>query len=266
MKMNGACHGLLVAVLLMTFGAAQASEVIVGESLEDVIADRGQPRGFIRSGGYLLLDYEHGKVELRDDKVVRAELLTDEELAAYREHMAKRNLAAARAAAARRAALIAEGTKVRNDKLADPGFMASPASDQVAFWRWFRQKYPAVDVGGEYAVVLQKYEAELAEQSREAARRQEIAELEARAADAERAAADAQREAEIARAYGYYYSSYSYPVCYVKPAYRCAPLKPQPLPVATPNRSATLTWAVGPSVMPPASTQGTTIGWLAWER
>jgi len=263
MQMNSMRHGFLLAAILLVAQTSRASEVIVGESLGDVLVDMGQPRGFIRSGSYLLLDYEHGKVELRDDKVVRVDLMTDEQLVAYRDRMAKRNAAAARAATARRAALFAEGTRVRDDKLADPAFVALPAAEQVAFWQWFRQKYPGVEVGGEYAVALRRSEAELAEQSREAVRRREIEVLEARVADAERAAADAQREAELARAYGYYST---YPIGYVRPFQPCAPVYPKPYPVVTPRNSASLTWAVGPSVMPPASTQGTTIGWLAWEK
>ena len=263
MQMNVMRHGFLFAMLLLLAQTSRASEVIVGESLGDVLVDMGQPRGFIRSGSYLLLDYEHGKVELRDDKVVRVDLMTDEQLAAYRERMAKRNAAAARAAAARRAALFAEGTQIRNDKLADPAFVSLPAAEQVAFWQWFRQKYPMVEVGGEYAVTLQRYEAELAAQSRETARRREVEMLEARVAEAERAAADAQREAELARAYGYYST---YPIGYVRPFQPCAPAHPAPYPVATPRNSASITWAVGPSALPPASTCGTTIGWLAWEK
>lgn len=264
MTMNSMRHGFLLAVgLLVTQASFASSEVIVGESLGDVLVEMGQPRGFIRSGSYLLLDYANGKVELRDEKVVRVELMTDEELAAYRERMAKRNAAAAKAASARRAALLAEGTQVRDNKLADPAFLSLPAAEQVAFWQWFRQKYPGVEVGGEYAVVLHRYEADLAEQSLAAARRREIERLEARVAEAERAAAEAQREAELARAYGYYTT---YPICYVRPFQPCAPAHPKPYPTATPRNGASLTWAVGPSALPPASTSGTTIGWLAWEK
>lgn len=266
MQMNMTFQGLVLAIFFVTSGSLRASEVLVGESLDEVMAEMGQPRGFIRSGTYLLLDYEHGKVELKEGKVVRAELMTDEQLAAHRDLMAKRNIAAAKAAASRRAALIIEGTRIRNEKLADPAFMSLPASEQVAYWRWFRQAYPVVDVGGEYAVALQRYETELAVQSREAARAREIAALEDRVAEAERAAADAQWEAQQAWTYRYYYTAY--PSCYVKPSYPCAPSKPQPqpLPVATPHHSATIKWAIGPSMPPPASTSGTTIGWLAWER
>ena len=124
MQMNVTRHGWFLAIFLLAGSVSMAAEVVVGDSLKDVLEDMGQPRGLIRSGSYLLLDYEHGKVELQDNTVVRAELMTDEELVAYRERTAKRHVAAAKAAAVRRAALIAEGTRVRNAQLADPAFLS----------------------------------------------------------------------------------------------------------------------------------------------
>ena len=266
MDMKPLRSALVLALILAASGTLRASEVVVGEPLADVLLDLGKPRGFIRAGSYLLLDYERGKVELRDEKVVQADLMTDEELAAYKELTARRTAMASKAAMERRIALFAEGTKVRDAKLTDPVFLSSPASEQVAFWRWFRQKYPGVEIGGEYAVVLQKYEAELDAQQREADQKQQVAELEARVADAERAAAEAQEEAERARQYYGYYSTY--PICYVRPSVPCGPTVIRP-PVQVPSRPGlSLTWSIGPGprALPPASTCGTTIGWLAWER
>ena len=96
MQMNVMRHGWFLAIFLLAGSQSMAAEVVVGDSLKDVLVDMGQPRGLIRSGSYLLLDYEHGKVELQDNTVVRTELMTDEELAAYRERTAKRNVAAAK--------------------------------------------------------------------------------------------------------------------------------------------------------------------------
>jgi hypothetical protein len=196
-----------VMALVLAAATSWASDVRVGDALDAVLAALGQPQGYIRSGDYVLLAYERGRVELNDNRVVRADLVSAEE--AERQRMARLRREAQRreAAALRRAQLIVEGTGVRDRKLADPLFAVSHPQEQVSFWQAFRRSYPDVDVTLPYAEALGRLETLRRAEALDSERRRQIAELEDRVAAAEDRARVA--ELQIVRC-GYPYGSWWY--------------------------------------------------------
>src|SRR6056297_3008825 len=81
---------IYLVLLVMLPLAAMAEEVLVGDSKEDVLSALGEPRGRIASGEYELLDYERGRIELQDGKVVSVDLMSPRQLARSKAEAARR--------------------------------------------------------------------------------------------------------------------------------------------------------------------------------
>ncbi len=170
-------------------------KIALGDSEQAVRDALGAPIGYIRSGSYLLLMYDRGKVEFEDGKVVEMNLVSAEEarkLKAQREQRRK-ELAAEREAS--RAKRHAEGVALKEKTLSDPVFRASSVEHQLAFWKSFRLKHPDVPVDAEYAEALAKRK----KQNEELAAQERLLEMEKRVALAEAEAEEARRDAEEAR-------------------------------------------------------------------
>ena len=129
----------LVIVLSSLAPAGAAFEVALGDDLDAVTAALGEPQGYMLTGTRAVLTYERGKVELRDDKVVSVDLVSPDVAAA-------RKTEAEAARRQREAQQAARGTRLRDAKLDDPEFLFLPPTQQFAFWRSFRQQYPAIDL------------------------------------------------------------------------------------------------------------------------
>ena len=207
---------LLAMAMLTTLGGARAVER--GATPEAVRAELGEPAGLLLLGARMLYTYDRGEVEFYSNVVVRAELLTAE---AFEQRRIARAAEAERQRAwadALRAARIVEGQQVLANLRADPSFAYRPASEQVAYWRSFRQLYPEMAVEQEYADALRRLELDERERRVAQAENRRIAELEERVADAEDRARQAerrslQRSSAVDYGYGYGYG-YRYPVCY----------------------------------------------------
>jgi hypothetical protein len=147
-----------------------AAEVAPGDSLWDVRAVLGAPRGELKVGERHFLYYERGAVELQSGVLVRSGLRTPEEQAALvaREQRAREEKETSRAG------LIAEGIALRDRKLADATFLAAPLSYQVSFWEDFAQRYPEVSCGEPLMIARMRLREQLDEkrQREEAADRQ----------------------------------------------------------------------------------------------
>jgi hypothetical protein len=234
-------------------GLALAADIGPGSTLSNVVAGLGQPRGYIRAGTYLLLDYERGKVELESNVVVRCSIMTESELADRKAREARQAELNRAWAEAQRSHRIAEGTRLRDHKLADPYFLGMPAHQQVAFWRDFRVKYPEVDVDREYSAAMREYELELVEQARDARHAMDVAELERQVEEAQRAAEEAREAQERAESLNRYYG-YSYvrpiycPPVVVTPKPPCRPPHVQPRPVIRAS------WSIGGGLLGSEST------------
>jgi hypothetical protein len=108
------------------------AEIKPGDSLVKVVNELGRPRGYIHAGSYLLLDYELGKVELHDKVVKKADLMTEEELAAYKVRRAEQQEQDRILSDLRRAQRIEEGTRVLSAKLNDPFFAVQSGAARLA--------------------------------------------------------------------------------------------------------------------------------------
>jgi hypothetical protein len=190
--------GAAVLALITLVGPAcpgAAAGIEPGQSRDEVTAVLGAPSGSIVMGGREVLYYERGSVELREGRVVSADLVTAEEARRRREAERAAHLAWQRAEAARRARNKAEGEAELQRLLNDPAFLLGDPDAQVAVWHDFLRRYPEVPAGAHLTQALQR--AEAARDRRE--RDTRIAELERRTAEAERQARQAAEEIERRR-------------------------------------------------------------------
>ncbi len=174
MKVPIVCLGLA-----LSNGSILASvEVQRGVSLEEVRFILGVPSGELLRGGRQVLYFERGEVELQNGTVTRVNLRSPAEhaiLAAREERMREdRDV--------RRAQRVAEGTALRDRKLADSAFQVAPLSYQVAFWEDLARRYPEISC----AEPLMIARVRLSEQQEERRRSDELAD---RLADREERAA-----------------------------------------------------------------------------
>lgn len=174
--------GFLLTLTLAVAPLAAASTVTPGGSLTDVRVELGRPTGRMQLGERQLLYYPHGLVELVDDRVTRVDLRTPEEQASLEQREARRRAERDE----RRMAAVAEGTALRDRKLADATFAAAPAAYQAAFWEDFARRYPEVSCVEPLTIARLKLGEELEEKARQREDAQRIAELEARLEAAER--------------------------------------------------------------------------------
>jgi len=187
--------------ILFGWLAAQAAWAVkLGDGREAVIAEMGQPTGVIRMPDREMLYYERGTVHLRKDKVIKAELLTADEVRKRREAEAQERVALARAAVEQRLRLKTEGEAVRAKMENDPELLNADAEVVVTRWREFIAKYPEVPPGESYTKALKQYGEQL---SREAQERR-LADLEFRTSQAEaRAAAAVEESRRLRNTVGY---------------------------------------------------------------
>jgi hypothetical protein len=171
---------VLLAVVLSAapFGIADVS---VGDSLAQVQAALGRPTGQMRVGDRQRLYFERGSVELVGSRVTQVSLRTPAEQAA----MDAREERLRAEHETRRAGLVAEGTALRDRKLADATFSASPVAYQVAFWEDFARRYPGVPCVEPLTIARLKLGEQLEEKARKAEDARRIADLEERLAAAE---------------------------------------------------------------------------------
>ena len=199
----------LIAVFIASLSATAGSGTPVrGDAYTNVLAVLGEPQGVIEGGDYRLLYYERGKIELVSNVVVKVDLISADEAATRRLLREKQAAEAAVAAERARADRIADGTRVRQAKLADASFAAQAAPERLAFWQRFKQLYPEVPLGDEYALALQETEREYAKQREERERTRDLERLERRVADAERRADLAEDRARVS------YTFYQPPLIY----------------------------------------------------
>jgi hypothetical protein len=207
--------GALLTLTLVATPLAFASSVIPGVSLADVRGALGRPSGVMQVGERHLLYYPHGLVELENDRVTRVELRTPEEQADLELRETRRRAERDE----RRMTLNAEGTALRDRKLAEATFAAAPAAYQVAFWEDFARRYPEVSCVEPLTIARLKLGEEIEKKAREREDAMRIAELEARLADAEE---DRYYRVNYHRGYRGYYNEFAlWPVKYT---YYDAPL------------------------------------------
>jgi len=173
---------LWFALVLTTGIAVTAAEVRRGASLEEVRDTLGQPRGQVHVAGRQVLYYERGEVELQEGAVTRVALRSEEEhaiLTARQERQRDER-------DARRVQLIAEGSALRDRKLADPAFQAAPLAYQVAFWEDFVRRYPDVSCVEPLTIARLRLNAQFEDQRERDEQADRLSAIEERFAAAER--------------------------------------------------------------------------------
>lgn len=185
--------GFLTVSSLAAAASVTPSPVALGDSYQQVISVLGEPRGEVRRGGDIFLDYPRGQVELREGKVTSATLISQSE-AAQKEQERKDQ---AKEQRDERASKIAEGKALKAETLLSPAFAAQSTSQQLAFWQNFRSRYPDVSTDDVYLSTLNRYAQEEDVKSAERAKALQIASLERRVAETEQRAARAEAQARI---------------------------------------------------------------------
>lgn len=173
---------LWFALVLATGSSLTAAVVERGASREEVRAALGAPRGELKLGGRHVLYYERGEIELQQDTVTRVALRSEEEQALFsiRQERVRDERTT------RRAQLMAEGTAVRNRKLADPAFLAAPVAYQVAFWEDFVRRYPEVSCVEPLTIARLRLSEQFEDKRRREEQADRLAAIEERFAAAER--------------------------------------------------------------------------------
>jgi hypothetical protein len=157
---------LLIVTLGLALGSAiiradqELSPVQPGDSYEDVIAALGQPEGFIKMEPSVWLKYDRGTVKIHNNRVVQAELISQEEADALRALRLAEEKQRRIYLAELKDLRLSEGTAIKRERIADPYFLSLPASRQVAFWEQFRILYPEISSDMEYADAISRYEIE----------------------------------------------------------------------------------------------------------
>lgn len=176
---------LSAALFALMTAVGACAGVGPGASLDEVRAVLGKPNGQMQLGSRQVLFYERGSVELSAGRVTRVDWRSEEEQAVWaaREERLQTQLSAQRSQSQ------AEGTALRDRKLADAAFLASPVAYQVAFWEDFSRRYPAVPCAEPLTIARLKLSEQREEKARREADSLRLRELEARVA-----AAEAERE------------------------------------------------------------------------
>ena len=184
---------MFIYVAFILSFSALADHVQIGDNLAMVKSILGEPTGYVQVGTSEVLYYNRGRIELKDDQVIEAELISEEEVRKRTEQRLIQEEEQRVAQERIRLERFEEGTKILNQKLSDPYFLNSSLSNRISFWRSFANQYPMVTLPESYLVTLREFEEEQKNRLRNAEQEQKIAALEARVKKAEQRALHAER-------------------------------------------------------------------------
>jgi hypothetical protein len=193
--------GIFLAAILAATSAG--ADVNRGDTVEQVRATLGAPRGELSRGDIVVFVYDRGEVEFRQGVVHRVLLRTPVQQEEYLRLAAEQDERARQENETRRARSVADGEALKARKLADPNFLSSPVAVQLSFWQDFARAYPDVRVDDLVLSAHSRRVAELAVDEERRKQRELIAQLEQRLTEVEtRAAAGPEIVAPIS--YPYY--------------------------------------------------------------
>ena len=135
---------MFLPLLFLSSSSIFFAKIKLGDSVNEVRATLGEPRGKMVLAGREIFYYQRGEVEIRADAVTRVSLRSVEEQAALEARRDAEAIRIREEQAIRRAKLTAAGEQLKARKLADPFFQDLPASHQVAFWEDFSRSYSDV--------------------------------------------------------------------------------------------------------------------------
>ena len=194
----------LLSMLALPLAVA-AADIRPGDSLAEVRAALGAPRGQVRQQDRLLLYYDRGDVVVRSGVVTEVALVSESEYAANE---------ARRAAAAERgrldaANLTVTGEEIMARQLASAAFRSTPAAYQVAYWQNFSRRYPGVNCTEALLAAQASLAIAFAEQRKRAEQEERLAEIAARLAAVEARGSDyASNDFSPRGSYPYYRGYY----------------------------------------------------------
>ena len=191
---------LLVLVVLPL--ALFATDVKRGDSISDVQAELGAPRGQLVLGGRALYYYDRGEIEVRSGVVTRVALRSIAEQEAFENRRAAEASRVRDEQNIRNAKLTVEGEALKARKLADSAFLAAPLDYQVAFWEDFSRRFANVPCADNLRVARTQLAANVAEAQARADQSQRLAELEYRVAAAETQARESRSSDFFPVSYG----------------------------------------------------------------
>lgn len=196
-----------LVLALAGLSASPGGAVETGWTRAEVVAELGRPDGLISSGGYELLSYERGDVELRDGVVVEFELMTDEELVEFKRAERIRREAERLQAAERRQERYRRGLEVKQQMLNSPVYAEASGTRRVEMLRRFHSRFPEVEIEELLLPAVEdkrREQAEAAEERRLAELEERVEQAEWRAQQAEWRASEAKLNAENAMRWGYW--------------------------------------------------------------
>ena len=200
---------MAACLLVARMGPHCAGAVVAGDPVDRVFEELGPPESYIHINGTQVLYYERGKVQVTDEVVVSAELVSAEEAVRLRREREMERLQREEELRVLRERRSREGADVLESMLADPGFMSRPPAQRLSRWRALRRDYPETPMPEDYFVAMREREQEL----KEVRAAQRIRELEDQVARAEEEASRARGGAYTA---GYFGASVP-PITYVYP-------------------------------------------------
>lgn len=161
---------------------AVAGAVSPGDSMAEVKAVLGTPKGQVMRDGRQILYFERGAVEMVSGRVMTVSLRTAEEQADLTTREERQRVERE----VIRARLAAEGVALRDRKLADGTFQSAPLAYQVNFWENFALSYPGVSCAEPLMIARMRFNEQLEDKRRREAESDRRAQLEERLAAAER--------------------------------------------------------------------------------
>lgn len=175
---------LLLALLVTAFQSSPAQDppapaVSRGDTVAEVVARLGRPRGAIERKNRISYTYDRGMVHFVDGRVVSAFLVTPEEAEQRRLAQERATEAARRQTELQRERLTAEGRIELRKQQDDPAFNARPAAERVAYWENFQRRYPFTDVNSNLATARAAVGLETGRQTKDEESKTLLARLEA---------------------------------------------------------------------------------------
>ena len=127
-------------------GAEEGPTVAKGATPAEVVRTLGNPRGMVRLGPRMVYEYDRGVIEFRDDRVVGVDLVTPQEAAQADRERARIAEERRQRTEADRQQSIEQGRRELAAQQGDEAFGRRPASERLAYWLAFRDRFPYTDV------------------------------------------------------------------------------------------------------------------------
>lgn len=142
---------IVMPCILSPAAESPAPAVNRGDTIAEVVAKLGRPRGSIERKNTVTYTYDRGMVNFIDGRVVHSFLVTPEEAQQRRLDQERAAEASRKQAELQRQRLLAEGQAELSKHNSDTTFDKHPAPERLAYWEDFQRRYPYTDVSANLA-------------------------------------------------------------------------------------------------------------------